>query len=147
MIWKLCWFWCRLDFLQLRVKAQLMWYAGSPLSNRKEVSNPELQDNGLQSCGVYAWKTCHWCRTETCLSWPFTWCNLTGPIAHLKGRRWKMHLTVLNLFTYLFLNSSRIYSPQLVSSPCRSGLVHGAQQVVESKILYKVCPCWSEIHL
>lgn len=58
-----------------------------------------------------------------------------------------MHLTVLNLFTYLFLNSGRSYSLQLTSSPCRSGLVHGAQQVVESKILYKAYPCWSEIYL
>lgn len=86
---KLSWLWCWGAFLWLREKAQLMWSAGSPISKRKEVSNPELQDNGLQSSGVYAWKTCHWCRTETCLSWPFTWCNLTGPIAHLKGRRWK----------------------------------------------------------
>lgn len=58
-----------------------------------------------------------------------------------------MHLTVLNLFTYLFLNSDRTYSLQLMSSSRRSGLVHGAQQVVESKILYEVCPRWSEIYL
>lgn len=34
--------WCQGAFLWLREKAQLVWNAGSPLSKRKEVSNPEL---------------------------------------------------------------------------------------------------------
>lgn len=55
-------------------------------------------------------------------------------------------ITASDLYTLCFSNSGRSLCLQLMSNPCRSGLMHSTQQVVESKILYKVYPCWSEIY-
>lgn len=62
------------------------------------------------------------------------------------GKEMEAQITASDFFTLCFSNSGRSLSLQLMSSPCRSGLIHSTQRVVESKILYKVYPCWSEIY-